>query len=439
MKIIKKITSIFILICLFAGVKCFATSGIVNAPNGLVLREKASKTANPITTISDKQKVEIIEKEEEWYKVKYNSYEGYLFAEYVTAQEEPSTEQTQQDSMAGVVVSEENSNQVTTNEQSTEQQNQIPAETMEKQNLYPKETVTLVNAKVYLVPSITASVTNNIEASKTVTINKVLNAWAYVTVDSISGWVRNSVLKNDETTNTTTSQEPVTEETKPEEEKETTFEAKQGYINASSSANVRETANKTAKIITTLTTNTGVTIVGEEGTWYKITYGEYTGYISKELISDKPVAQTTSRGDIRVIEENTNNTVNTVSTSGTGEKLASFAKQYLGKSYVSGGTTPDGFDCSGFVYYVCNSCGYNLSRNCQTQASSGTAVSKAELQQGDLVFFNNTSNGSIGHVGMYIGDGRFIHAANANRGVTTDTLNSGYYNTYYYSARRIAD
>ena len=112
----------------------------------------------------------------------------------------------------------------------------------------------------------------------------------------------------------------------------------------------------------------------------------------------------------------------------------------MGYPYVYGGTTPSGgFDCSGFVYYVFNSCGYSISRSCTVQEQSGTAVSRSELQPGDILFFNNTSNGAIGHTGIYIGNGTFIHAANPRRGVVTDTINSGYYNTYYYSARRVAN
>ena len=428
MNIIKKITIIFALICLFGGVKCFATSGTVNAPNGLVLRETASRTSNPITTINNSQTVEVIEKTEEWYKVKYNNYEGYLFAEYVNVSEpvvEENTEDNQKEEQT-----------VENTESSVE-----PIQTEEQYSTYPKETTTLSNTKVYLVPSITASVINNIEATKAVTINKVVNAWAYITFENNSGWVRKSLLKEDNEIIETKTEEQAAEETdSPEKEAQTNFESRKGYINVSFSANVRESADKTAKIVTTLTTNTGVTIVGDEGDWYKITYGDYTGYISKPLISNTPIAETTSRGaTTREIATTTENSAieTTDTTISAGEKLVSFAKQYLGYKYVYGGSSSSGFDCSGFVYYVYNSCGYSLSRLCPTQSTSGIAISRSELQQGDLVFFNNTSDGSIGHVGMYIGGGQFIHAANQRRGITTDTLNSGYYNTYYYSARRI--
>ena len=214
----------------------------------------------------------------------------------------------------------------------------------------------------------------------------------------------------------------------------------------SSSVNVRSEPNTSSEIVTTLILNTGVSVQGQTGDWYKVVYGDYIGYIYKPLISEEPVATTSRSNSTRQQEETAKaeeQVTQTVSepvayNAGAGEKIVSFAKQYLGYSYVYGGTTPSGgFDCSGFVYYIFNSCGYSLSRSCTVQANSGVAVQKSELQPGDILFFNNTSNGAIGHVGIYIGDGRFIHAANPSRGVVTDTINSGYYYTYYYSARRI--
>ena len=79
------------------GTISLARTGTVNAPNGLVLRETASKSGNPVTTVSDEEKVEIIEESGEWYKVKYGNYEGYMFAEYVNAEkaeEKPTEEKT---------------------------------------------------------------------------------------------------------------------------------------------------------------------------------------------------------------------------------------------------------------------------------------------------------------------------------------------------------
>jgi uncharacterized protein YgiM (DUF1202 family) len=145
---IKKISIIFILFFLLVSVKCFATTGTVNAPNGLILRETASKTGKVVITISDKASVEIIEKTEDWYKVKYNNYEGYLFAEYVDATEEQKTETT--------ATTTEQSAQNTTTNTETEQTEVAP-------KTYPIEITTTSSVKVYLIPSVTANVISNIE------------------------------------------------------------------------------------------------------------------------------------------------------------------------------------------------------------------------------------------------------------------------------------
>lgn len=102
-----------------------------------------------------------------------------------------------------------------------------------------------------------------------------------------------------------------------------------------------------------------------------------------------------------------------------------------------GGTTPAGFDCSGFVYYVINRSGTRIGRAMSAQVRSGVSVARADLRPGDIVFFNNAPGGRMGHNGIYIGDGQFIHSANPRRGVVIDTIRSGYYNRHYYTARRV--
>ncbi len=122
------------------------------------------------------------------------------------------------------------------------------------------------------------------------------------------------------------------------------------------------------------------------------------------------------------------------------QKLISLALSYVGSSYVFGGTSPNtGFDCSGFTYYIYGQFGYSLNRVADDQAANGTAVEYANLQPGDLILFSNTYSSSdwITHVGIYIGDGKMVHAANTKRGVTVDTITSGYYYNHYAGARRI--
>ena len=100
---------------------------------------------------------------------------------------------------------------------------------------------------------------------------------------------------------------------------------------------------------------------------------------------------------------------------------------------MAGGTSlTNGADCSGFVMSVYKAFGISVPRTSWAQGSYGREVSYADAQPGDVIYYG-------GHVGIYIGNGTFIHAANPRRGVVTDTINSGYYNTYYYSARRVAN
>lgn len=117
--------------------------------------------------------------------------------------------------------------------------------------------------------------------------------------------------------------------------------------------------------------------------------------------------------------------------------IVSVAQNYIGVPYVWGGTSPSGFDCSGFTQYVFRQCGYSINRTAAAQYSNGSYVSYDSLQAGDLVFFANTySAGGITHVGIYIGGGQFIHAANG--GVKISSLSESYYSSRYYGARRIA-
>ena len=128
--------------------------------------------------------------------------------------------------------------------------------------------------------------------------------------------------------------------------------------------------------------------------------------------------------------------------SSTGSEIVDIALNYLGVPYVYGGTSPYGFDCSGFVQYVYSQCGYYISRTAQPQYSDGYYVSYSDLQPGDLVFFSATDGSAysssidgISHVGIYIGGGDFVHAGGSCVKITS--LNDGWYSPKYWGACRI--
>ncbi|MGB3327707.1 MAG: C40 family peptidase, partial [Thermomicrobiales bacterium] len=124
--------------------------------------------------------------------------------------------------------------------------------------------------------------------------------------------------------------------------------------------------------------------------------------------------------------------------SATGNALVSFAMGYLGYPYVWATHGPSSFDCSGFTYWVVyNVTGQNIWYGLWTQISAGTPVDRNSLQPGDLVFFQNTYEPGLSHVGIYIGGDQFIHAENETTGVKISSLSSTYYSSRYYGARRI--
>lgn len=253
-------------------------------------------------------------------------------------------------------------------------------------------------------------------------------------------------------------------ETKPEESKkpESVEINKTGYVSADG-LKVRKGPSTDAEEITSFSKNHKVNIIGQTGKWYKIDFDGEIGYISAKYISDTKIAETTSRSgntlkneeiekkeeikekqpqqeessnveETPVIESSSEPATSEIK----GTEVVEYAKKYLGYKYVSGGTSPSkGFDCSGFTSYVYKHFGISLNRTSKAQIKNGVAVEKSDLQLGDIVLFNNDANTSIGHVGIYVGNGNFIHASNPSDGVKITTLTTGYYKTRYVGARRV--
>jgi cell wall-associated NlpC family hydrolase len=116
-------------------------------------------------------------------------------------------------------------------------------------------------------------------------------------------------------------------------------------------------------------------------------------------------------------------------------KILSTAQIYLGTPYLWGGSTPSGFDCSGFTQFVFAKNGINLPRISRDQYNVGTPVAFNDLQPGDLVFFSFTSNGQVSHVGIYLGDNQFI-SATTSKGVIISSF-SPYWKNAYVGAKRV--
>jgi len=129
-------------------------------------------------------------------------------------------------------------------------------------------------------------------------------------------------------------------------------------------------------------------------------------------------------------------TTKTASTKGAADQAASHALKMLGKPYRYGGSTPAGFDCSGLVLYSYRQAGLSVPRSTDEQRSASRLVKLADLRRGDLLFFNQEGK-KHGHVAIYLGDGKFVHAPSSGKAVRSDRLDSPYWKKHLSEARRI--
>lgn len=172
----------------------------------------------------------------------------------------------------------------------------------------------------------------------------------------------------------------------------------------------------------TISEGVNVQITGVKDGWYEVKYGDITGYMSPDYVQPIKVKTTATVAQVTITE---------------GQKIVNIAKKYLGIKYVWGGSTPStGFDCSGFTQYVYKEYGITIRVRTQ-QYLDGTSVKYSELQPGDLVFFDTKRNGTIAHVGIYIGGGQFIHAPTYGKPVQITSIASGFYRNTFVCARRL--
>ena len=240
----------------------------------------------------------------------------------------------------------------------------------------------------------------------------------------------------------------------------TTENAELGYGKVTASAvNVRSGAGTSYSEVNKAKRGEKAYIIGIKNGWYKVIFEDTIGYIRSDYLEltevpyenkssskspkffrgGKSTGTSVSAGALSgSTGSSSGNTSSGSSSTGTaaGNKIVATAKQYLGVPYKWGGTTPSGFDCSGFVYYVLRSNGINVSRTQTAMYSEGKPVSKSNLQPGDLVFFQNTYKAGLSHVGIYVGNGQFIHAPSSGKVVSYADLNSDYYVAHYYGAAR---
>lgn len=432
MKYTKRIVLLLFFIIALGISNVYATKGTVTT-DGVRIRKEPSTSADIVTVLNKDATVEIIEEANGWYKIKYTDtgkYEGYMSKDFIKTDGEVN--------QTTPVVAEPTE---TPTETPTVNETTLPTENEDTKTIQLGEKILNNNGNIYILPVITSSIKDTIKVNTEVVVQEIAGNFAYIKYNNKYGWVRISLLQDKIAQPNESTNVPTTE--------------KKGYVNVTQ-AIVRKSATTSSEMITALNFNSEVTIIGEENDFYKILIDNQEYYIAKRLISDTK-QQVTNRGastrktqisNVVVVNENDNNqqleeiatsTTTSAPTSSVGAQISQLAQGYVGYKYVYGGASPSsGFDCSGLVYYICGQLGYKVNRTADAQVNNGVYVEKTNLQPGDLVFFSNykTYTG-IGHVGIYIGDNKFVHASTATTGVIISSLNEATYIKRYVTARRI--
>ena len=477
MKKVKEFAIMILMITIMSilSIKVEATTGKINSET-VNMRKEPNTDSTIIEQLDKDCKVEILEQENGWYKIKVNekNVTGYVSDKLVDTDGNDTT--ANQDSTPTTAEAQPTNNEETTTETNIEttavdaaQGEEIEPTTqtietsteIKENNQHTLEQETEIKA----IPLVSSR--NIAKISGNVNVIETINDWCRIENDTETGWVRINHLKKSISNETEQQvaeqpeedkqqevQEPVstTTETPATEEPKASVKSisKTGYVDAEGLV-VREEASTSSKELDCLSRNDKVEITGEVDGWYQIKLNGKTGYVSVKYISDQKTVETTSRSgstikpeSVTPMEEqeettkNENQSTSTSSSGSSGTSVVEYSKQYLGCKYVAGGSSPEGgFDCSGYTSYVYKHFGISLSRSSKGQINDGVAVEKSNLQPGDIVVFNNSSNTSIGHVGIYIGGNSFIHAANPKEGVVITSLSSSYYQKRYVGARRV--
>ena len=256
-----------------------------------------------------------------------------------------------------------------------------------------------------------------------------------------------------------------------------------GTVTSDTGLNLRSEASTDAAVLATLDYGTQVDVLStsDDGTWHKVTYNGMTGYMSGDYLQvteeqlygqvmDGPLnirsgpgtecgtVGSLSTGAVVEIEELVGGyggwykieqgyvssdyvaqvDASVAASSGKGSQIAQYALQYVGCPYVYGGSSPSGFDCSGFTTYVMKHFGYSINRTASNQLDNGYPVDRSELQPGDLVMFcQYGSTKRASHVGLYIGNNQYVHASTPGTGVIISDMDDMSISSGYVGARRI--
>ena len=401
-------------------------SNITKSTTGdLFVREKADKDSEAIGVLPKDTKVVVKDNSDNaWAKINYKNKEAYVSKSFLAN---------------------EKSNKKVISESKKEVSKKSPQTKTEKSEEKSKSSEKLVEmwvkSPVYLRSdkSISSDKLGVLEKNTKVK-GKLEDGWFKTSANGNNGFISLKYLQNKEIKEKAydkiqTSEIKNNEQVKSSKSKSFDGTNYTGYVKES--VNVRDNDSMDSNVVSVL--EKGTKISGIKGKyWIKISEGRY---ISVNYVQDDKVDlnQSSNAESTDSYKKESKAKVVRSNEGGSGSAVAQAAYNYLGEKYVWGSAQPGvGFDCSGLTSYLYNKvCGISLYRNSAAQSNNGYPVSKNNLKQGDLLFFSTNGSGSISHVGIYVGNGKMIHASTPSTGVIISDIDSNYYSDTFVTARRI--
>ncbi len=381
-KIARSLTAAGLAIVLTTGI-AFASVGTATVTaDALRLRSEANTGSRTLATVYKGSKVELLSLEENgWYKVNYNGKEGYMSAQWLD-----------------VVLSSESTGE-------------SPAE-----DPTVTGTITAYLLNIRSGPGVEYECVAKLSKGTQVTVLESANGWCKISDGTTTGYASAAYISTGSTSAGSASGSSGSTGSAATQAK-----TQQGLVMAGP-LNVRSGPGTSYARVGSLQLGTTVEILGSSSGWYQISSGSVTGYVSGQYVT--------------LLED--------LGSSPVGAAAAAMAASLVGCRYVYGAEGPNTFDCSGLSYYIFGQLGYKLGRGASAQYSNnGKFVTKDNLQPGDLVFFFDPkydySGGTLPttHMGIYVGNGQFIHASTTSYRVQYDSLFNSYYTKYIVGYKRI--
>lgn len=373
---------------------------VTNISSSLRIRSGAGTGYDILGFLSNEETVKIKGKVGGWYKITYNDIEGYVSGDYISATTSTNNNISNTNPTGNSGNKSSNNSSTSNNSNTSSDKN-----TSNGSSVTLNKTGEVINVSTAL--KIRQGAGQEYEVLGWLGLGDKVNVisrndkWYKINANGIIGFVHSDYLKEVNSNNSISNNN-----NNNNNNNENITLDKGKIINVETNLRVRSSMNVSSNIVGYLTSNQTVDILSKSGDWYKIRFDTYS--VKKEGFVQSKYLETFK---------------DTSTTNNKGSKVVQEAKKYIGIDYLWGGSTPVGFDCSGLTSYVYKKFNINIGRTTWEQIKNGKVVPISGMKEGDLIFFGSSSDpNNPTHVGIYVGNGSFLHSPKRGEKVTITKL-----------------